>query len=80
MQIHLYGKGEMLKDKTFPEFPSNSYKTNNINTLLETLKDLFNNHNSGISKVLIENDEFGWECDITNCQSLITLDNNKIIK
>lgn len=65
LQIHLYENGKPLRESSFPEFPE---------ALITTLKDLFNNHNSGIGKVLIENDEFGWSCSITNAQSVQNLD------
>lgn len=51
IQIHLYEKGE--------EFPVNSYETEDIDNVMATLRDLLNNHNSGISKIVIENNEFG---------------------
>lgn len=55
IQIHLYEKG----DFTFPNFPVNSYETEDIDNVIATLRDLLNNHNSGISKIVIENNEFG---------------------
>ena len=74
IQIHLYENGGILKEASFPEFPCNSYRTDNIDSLLECLKDLLTNHNSGIGKVLIENDEFGWSCTTTDAQCVIDLD------
>jgi len=74
IQIHLYENGGVLKEKSFPEFPCNSYKTDNADILLETIRDLLNNSRSGVGKILIENDEFGWDCSITNAQCIIDLD------
>ena len=74
IQIHLFEKGSLLREGSFPEFPCNSYKTDNVDALLETIKDLLNNHHSGIGKILIENDEFGWDCSVTNAQSISDLD------
>lgn len=74
IRIHLFEHGGLLGEKTFPEFPSNSYETNDVNILFETIKDILDNHNSGIGKILIENDEFGWDCGITDAQSVLNLD------
>ena len=74
IQIHLYEQGGILKEKAFPQFPCNSYKTDNTDVLLETIKDLLNNRHSGIGKILIENDEFGWDCSITDAQNIVDLD------
>lgn len=52
--IHLYGN----QDYQFPDYPVNTYITENQDILLETLKYLFENHDSGITRVVIENDEF----------------------
>lgn len=52
--IHLYGN----QDYQFPDYPVNTYITENQDILLETLKYLFENRDSGITRVVIENDEF----------------------
>lgn len=44
--IHYYTKSSF--DKDYP--PENSYVTDNIDNVLNCIKDLLNNHNSGISK------------------------------
>jgi hypothetical protein len=61
----------------FPEFPVNSYRSNDIDTIVETIRDLLNNHNSGINRILIENDEFGDVMPVCNPQAEMNLDANK---
>lgn len=56
--IHCYTKSSF--DKDCP--PENSYITDNIDNVLSCIKDLLNNHNSGISNIVIENDEFTINC------------------
>lgn len=60
--IHLYEKG----DCKFPKFPSNTYEAGSIDSVITCIKELLDNHNSGISKVLIENDEFGDDISLAN--------------
>ena len=67
--IHLYEKG----DWTFPEFPVNTYEASNIDSVLTCIKDLLENHQSGISKVLIENDEFGDDKSLANNESTLRI-------
>ena len=46
-------------------FPSNTYVTNNVNSALDCIKDILENKNSGISRILIENpgsDDHVWDC------------------
>ena len=74
LQIHLYENGKPLRESSFPEFPANSYQTDSPEALIAMLRNLLSNHNSGIGKILIENDEFGWSCSVTNAQSVQTLD------
>lgn len=69
-RIHLYENDEM----SFPEFPSNSYETNDLQTLINELQDLFNNHDSGIARIVIENSEFAGEDTISYAQSIMNLD------
>ena len=36
-------------------FPSNTYETDDINRALDCIKNILNNENAGISRILIEN-------------------------
>jgi len=54
-QLHLYEKG----DFTFPKFPVNSYKGGTEEDVIKAVEVILKNHDSGISKIIIENDEFG---------------------
>ncbi len=67
IQIHLYEKG----DFTFPKFPVNSYETEDIDNVMAALRNLFNNHDSGISKIVIENDEFGCNESVAEPQCVM---------
>lgn len=79
-KIHLYDKQKWLHPGwTFPLFPVNSYKTNKLERVLKELKDLFNNHDSGITKIVIENDEFE-DYPVCSPQSVINLDNEEILQ
>lgn len=69
-RLHLYENDEM----SFPEFPVNSYETNDLQTLMNELQDLFNNHNSGIARIVIENSEFAGKDTISYAQSIMNLD------
>ena len=69
-RLHLYEDNEM----SFPEFPSNSYETNDLQTLMNELQDLFNNHNSGIARIVIENSEFAGEDTVSYGKSIMNLD------
>lgn len=76
IKIHLYDQ-QNKNFWMFPEFPVNSYRSNDIETIVETIRDLLNNHDSGISRILIENDEFGDVMPICNPQAEMNLDANK---
>lgn len=79
-KIHLYDKQKWLHPGwTFPLFPVNSYKTNKLERVLKELKDLFNNHDSGITKIVIENDEFE-DYPVCSPQSVINLDNEETLQ
>lgn len=73
IRIHLYDTKGFLADTQFPKFPVNSYETSNIDTVLDELRDLLNNHDSGISKILIENSEFDTNT-YTHAQNIYNLD------
>lgn len=76
-KIHLYDRQKWLHPGwTFPLFPVNSYKTNKLERVLKELEDLFNNHDSGITKIVIENDEFE-DYPVCSPQSVINLDNEE---
>lgn len=70
IQIHMYDNSVI----GFPKFPCNSYSTDSVDKVVETIKSLLTNHKSGVSKILIENDEFGWNCNMTDAQSIMNLD------
>ena len=36
-------------------FPSNTYETDSVQSAIDCVKELFENNNSGISRILIEN-------------------------
>lgn len=72
-QLHLYEKG----DFTFPGFPVNSYKGVNKEDVLKAIEVLLDNHDSGISKIVIENDEFGDTESVANAQSILELPEEK---
>ncbi len=76
IKIHLYDQ-QNKNIWMFPEFPVNSYRSNDIDTIVETIRDLLNNHNSGINRILIENDEFGDVMPVCNPQAEMNLDANK---
>ena len=67
--IHLYEKG----DWKFPKFPANTYEAGSIDSVLTCIKELLENHQSGISKVLIENAEFGDDKSLANNASTMRI-------
>lgn len=67
IKIHCYEDS-----RYFPEFPANSYCSENVEDAVSTLSDLLSNNISGISKILIEDDKFGVHDNIVKNQSLIT--------
>lgn len=68
-QLHLYEKG----DFTFPKFPVNSYKGGSKEDIMSALESILNNHDSGISKIVIENDEFGDTTSVAEPQATMEL-------
>lgn len=47
------------------DFPSNTYETDNIHSALDCIKKILENKNSGISRILIENqgsNDHIWDC------------------
>lgn len=72
-QIHLYEKG----DFTFPKFPVNSYRGGNKDDLLKAIETILDNHDSGISKIVIENDEFGDTESVAEPQATMDLPEEK---
>ena len=73
IRIHLYDTHGFLADNQFPKFPVNSYETSSVDVMFEALRDLLNNHDSGISKILIENSEFDPNT-YTHAQNIYNLD------
>ena len=72
-QLHLYEKG----DFTFPRFPVNSYKGVNKEDVLKAIEILLDNHDSGISKIVIENDEFGDTESVADARAILELPEEK---
>ena len=72
-QLHLYEKG----DFTFPKFPVNSYRGGNKDDVLKAIEAILDNHDSGISKIVIENDEFGDTESVAEPQATMDLPEEK---
>lgn len=72
-QLHLYERG----DFTFPKFPVNSYKSGSKEDVLKAIEALLDNHDSGISKIVIENDEFGDTESVAEPQATMELTEEK---
>ena len=51
-------------------FPSNTYETDNMNAALNCIKDVLTNKNSGISRILIENQMFADSSCYKNINAL----------
>lgn len=54
-RVHLFE----YRDGITKEFPSNTYETDSKETLIKELSDLFDNNQSGISRIVIEDTSYG---------------------
>lgn len=72
--IHYYEHGSLLKKKAFPKFPSITETTENENKVLEQISMWLDDMPSGISKIVIETDKFGWNESVADFQAPINLD------
>lgn len=72
--IHYYEHGSLLKKAAFPKFPSITEYTKNKNKVLEQIAKWLDDNPSGISKIVIETDKFGWNEPVADSQAPINLD------
>ena len=72
--IHYYEHGSLLKKAAFPKFPSITEYTEDKNKVLEQISKWLDDRPSGISKIVIETDKFGWNVSVADSQALINLD------
>ena len=55
-RVHCYT--ETNCEKFGLDFPENTYQTKSLSKVYETIENVFNNDDSGISKIVIEKDKF----------------------
>ena len=72
--IHYYEHGSLLKKAAFPKFPSITEYTADKNIILEQIANWLGDRPSGISKIVIETDKFGWNESVADSQGPINLD------
>ena len=72
--INYYEHGSLLKKEAFPQFPSITECTEDKNEVLEEIAKWLEDNPSGISKIVIETDKFGWNESIADSQAPINLD------
>ena len=72
--IHYYEHGSLLKKAAFPKFPSITEYTEDKNKVLEQIAKWLDDRPSGISKIVIETDKFGWNESVADSQAPINLD------
>ena len=72
--INYYEHGSLLKKATFPKFPSITEYTEDKNKVLEQIAKWLDDRPSGISKIVIETDKFGWNESVADSQAPINLD------
>ena len=72
--IHYYEHGSLLKKAAFPQFPSFTEYTEDKNKVLEQIANWLDDKPSGISKIVIETDKFGWNESVADSQAPINLD------
>ena len=72
--IHYYEHGSLLKKAAFPQFPSITEYTEDKNKVLEQIAKWLEDNPSGISKIVIETDKFGWNESVADPQGPINLD------
>ena len=72
--IHYYEHGSLLKKAAFPKFPSITEYTEDKNKVLEQIAKWLDDNPSGMSKIVIETDKFGWNESVADPQAPINLD------
>lgn len=72
--INYYEHGSLLKKAVFPKFPSITEYTEDKNKVLEQIAKWLDDRPSGISKIVIETDKFGWNESVADSQAPINLD------
>lgn len=72
--IHYYEHGSLLKKAAFPQFPSITEYTRDKNKVLEQIEKWLDDTPTGISKIVIETDKFGWNETVADSQAPINLD------